>query len=189
MPVFLGACPLTLSFSVWPRIRPPSYSICLSLVMRLLPPHSRFPPKKTPLGDETRPPPKPPRLYLPQEPTPEEMPVSGGWWPWGCQGGGGRAGGRDEGAPLCPEPLCPHSVPNAPTWSSGLGSGRLCQPQPPGTLWARFLSETLPRRCSCVRCRTPQRLLGTVTGSLAGSCPLSSGRRAPAVCQTGQLLP
>ncbi|XP_029776009.1 serine/threonine-protein kinase N3 isoform X6 [Suricata suricatta] len=35
---------------------------------------SNFPPKKTPLGEESRPPPKPPRLYLPREPTPEEIP-------------------------------------------------------------------------------------------------------------------
>lgn len=65
----------------------------------------------------------------------------------GSLGGAGVAvagleGGR-KGALLCPEPLCPHSVPNAPTWSSGLDSGRLYQPQPPGTLQAHFLSETL----------------------------------------------
>ncbi|XP_046500179.1 serine/threonine-protein kinase N3 isoform X1 [Equus quagga] len=35
---------------------------------------SNFLPKKTPLGEEMRPPPKPPRLYLPWEPTPEETP-------------------------------------------------------------------------------------------------------------------
>ncbi|KAK2498816.1 hypothetical protein MC885_011323 [Smutsia gigantea] len=35
---------------------------------------SNCPPKKTPLGEEMRPPPKPPRLCLPQESTPEERP-------------------------------------------------------------------------------------------------------------------
>ncbi|XP_054377128.2 serine/threonine-protein kinase N3 isoform X5 [Pongo abelii] len=35
---------------------------------------SNFLPKKTPLGEEMMPPPKPPRLYLPQEPTSEETP-------------------------------------------------------------------------------------------------------------------
>uniref|UniRef100_A0A2R9CI17 protein kinase C n=1 Tax=Pan paniscus TaxID=9597 RepID=A0A2R9CI17_PANPA len=35
---------------------------------------SNFLPKKTPLGEEMTPPPKPPRLYLPQEPTSEETP-------------------------------------------------------------------------------------------------------------------
>uniref|UniRef100_A0ABI8AH10 protein kinase C n=1 Tax=Felis catus TaxID=9685 RepID=A0ABI8AH10_FELCA len=40
----------------------------------LLSPHSDFPPKKSPLEEEVRPPPKPPRLYLPREPTPEEIP-------------------------------------------------------------------------------------------------------------------
>lgn len=49
---------------------------------------------------------------------------------------GGREVGREvgsQGALLCPEPFCPHSVPNAPTWSSGLDLGHLYQPQPPGT--------------------------------------------------------
>lgn len=73
------ACPdcLFLGMAVYPSA--PSYSIGLCLIMHLLPPHSNFPPKKTTLGDEMRPPPKPPRLYLLQEPTPEEMPVSGSW--------------------------------------------------------------------------------------------------------------
>ncbi|XP_006892548.1 PREDICTED: serine/threonine-protein kinase N3 [Elephantulus edwardii] len=37
---------------------------------------SNFPPRKAPLGEETKPPPKPPRIYLPQEPTPEEIPCT-----------------------------------------------------------------------------------------------------------------
>ncbi|XP_060156328.1 serine/threonine-protein kinase N3 isoform X3 [Globicephala melas] len=53
---------------------PPPHSIRLCPVVCLLPPHSNFPPKKTPLREEIQSPPKPPRLYLPQEPTPEEMP-------------------------------------------------------------------------------------------------------------------
>ncbi|XP_006918089.1 serine/threonine-protein kinase N3 isoform X2 [Pteropus alecto] len=90
---FLRASQMNLSMAAWGR-----------LVMNLLPPcsspstisppkgcpqtpatprgatnpasPSNFPPKKTTLGDEMRPPPKPPRLYLLQEPTPEEMPRS-----------------------------------------------------------------------------------------------------------------
>ncbi|KAF5928208.1 hypothetical protein HPG69_016581 [Diceros bicornis minor] len=88
---FLRASQMNLSMAAWGR-----------LVMSLLPPcsspstisppkvcpqtpatprgtatpasPSNFPPKKTPLGEEMRPPPKPPRLYLPPEPTPEERP-------------------------------------------------------------------------------------------------------------------
>ncbi|XP_054440253.1 serine/threonine-protein kinase N3 isoform X2 [Pteronotus mesoamericanus] len=88
---FLRASQMNLSMAAWGR-----------LVMNLLPPCSSpstvsppkgcprtpatprgaaapaspsdVPPKKTPLGDETRPPPKPPRLYLPREPTLEETP-------------------------------------------------------------------------------------------------------------------
>ncbi|XP_073761746.1 serine/threonine-protein kinase N3 isoform X2 [Callorhinus ursinus] len=88
---FLRASQMNLSMTAWGR-----------LVMSLLPPcsspntisppkvcpqspatprgatdsasPSNFPPKKSPLGEETRPPPKPPRLYLPREPTPEEIP-------------------------------------------------------------------------------------------------------------------
>ncbi|XP_022357236.1 serine/threonine-protein kinase N3 isoform X2 [Enhydra lutris kenyoni] len=86
---FLRASQMNLSMAAWGR-----------LVMSLLPPcsspstisppkscpetpstpradpasPSHFPPKKSPLGEETRPPPKPPRLYLPREPTPEEIP-------------------------------------------------------------------------------------------------------------------
>ncbi|XP_057576917.1 serine/threonine-protein kinase N3 isoform X3 [Hippopotamus amphibius kiboko] len=88
---FLRASQMNLSMAAWGR-----------LVMSLLPPcsspstlsppkgcsqtpatprgaadpasPSNFPPKKTPLREEIQPPPKPPRLYLPQEPTPEEMP-------------------------------------------------------------------------------------------------------------------
>ncbi|XP_045627133.1 serine/threonine-protein kinase N3 isoform X2 [Ursus americanus] len=88
---FLRASQMNLSMAAWGR-----------LVMSLLPPcsspstisppkvcpqtpapprgaaepasPSNFPPKKSPLGEETRPPPKPPRLYLPREPTPEEIP-------------------------------------------------------------------------------------------------------------------
>ncbi|XP_019493224.1 PREDICTED: serine/threonine-protein kinase N3 isoform X2 [Hipposideros armiger] len=90
---FLRASQMNLSMAAWGR-----------LVMNLLPPcsspstisppkacpqtpatprgaadlasPSNFPPKKTPLGEETRPPPKPPRLYLPREPTPEETPCT-----------------------------------------------------------------------------------------------------------------
>ncbi|VCW77456.1 unnamed protein product [Gulo gulo] len=86
---FLRASQMNLSMAAWGR-----------LVMSLLPPcsspstisppkacpetpstpradpasPSHFPPRKSPLGEETRPPPKPPRLYLPREPTPEEIP-------------------------------------------------------------------------------------------------------------------
>uniref|UniRef100_A0A480USB6 Serine/threonine-protein kinase N3 n=1 Tax=Sus scrofa TaxID=9823 RepID=A0A480USB6_PIG len=88
---FLRASQMNLSMAAWGR-----------LVMNLLPPcsspstisppkgcsqtpttprgaadpasPSNFPPKKSPLREEIQPPPKPPRLYLPQEPTPEEMP-------------------------------------------------------------------------------------------------------------------
>lgn len=67
-------------------------------------------------------------------------------------GGSGGAGlgvaeleGERKDALLCPEPLCPHSAPNAPTWSPGLDSGRLHQPQLPGTL-VTFLSETSSAR-------------------------------------------
>ncbi|XP_004593753.2 serine/threonine-protein kinase N3 isoform X1 [Ochotona princeps] len=88
---FLRASQMNLSMAAWGR-----------LVMSLLPPcsspstisppkacpqtptaprgapeptsPSNFLPKKSPLGQEIRPPPKPPRLYLPQEPTPEETP-------------------------------------------------------------------------------------------------------------------
>ncbi|XP_030714308.2 serine/threonine-protein kinase N3 isoform X4 [Globicephala melas] len=88
---FLRASQMNLSMAAWGR-----------LVMSLLPPcsspstisppkgcsqtpatprgaadpasPSNFPPKKTPLREEIQSPPKPPRLYLPQEPTPEEMP-------------------------------------------------------------------------------------------------------------------
>ncbi|KAI4587634.1 hypothetical protein R6Z07M_003759 [Ovis aries] len=88
---FLRASQMNLSMAAWGR-----------LVMSLLPPcsspstisppktcsqtpatpqratdpdsPSNFPPKKTPLREEIQPPPKPPRLYLAQEPTPEEMP-------------------------------------------------------------------------------------------------------------------
>ncbi|XP_055255379.1 serine/threonine-protein kinase N3 isoform X2 [Moschus berezovskii] len=88
---FLRASQMDLSMAAWGR-----------LVMRLLPPcsspstisppktcsqtpatpqratdpdsPSNFPPKKTSLREEIQPPPKPPRLYLAQEPTPEEMP-------------------------------------------------------------------------------------------------------------------
>ncbi|XP_032163682.1 serine/threonine-protein kinase N3 isoform X3 [Mustela erminea] len=86
---FLRASQMNLSMAAWGR-----------LVMSLLPPcsspstisppkvcpetpstpradpasPSHFPPKKSPLGEETRPPPKPPRLYLPREPTPKEIP-------------------------------------------------------------------------------------------------------------------
>ncbi|XP_059781753.1 serine/threonine-protein kinase N3 isoform X3 [Balaenoptera ricei] len=88
---FLRASQMNLSMAAWGR-----------LVMSLLPPcsspstisppkgcsqtpatprgaaapasPSNFPPKKTPLREEIQCPPKPPRLYLPQEPTPEEMP-------------------------------------------------------------------------------------------------------------------
>ncbi|XP_033282934.2 serine/threonine-protein kinase N3 isoform X4 [Orcinus orca] len=52
----------------------PPHSIRLCPVVCLLPPHSNFLPKKTPLREKIQSPPKPPRLYLPQEPTPEEMP-------------------------------------------------------------------------------------------------------------------
>ncbi|KAM9641973.1 serine/threonine-protein kinase N3 isoform 1-T1 [Trichechus inunguis] len=37
---------------------------------------SNFPPRKAPLGEETKPPPKPPHLYLSREPTPEETPLT-----------------------------------------------------------------------------------------------------------------
>ncbi|XP_007942447.1 serine/threonine-protein kinase N3 [Orycteropus afer afer] len=37
---------------------------------------SNFPPRKSPSGEETKPPPKPPRIYLPREPTPEETPCT-----------------------------------------------------------------------------------------------------------------
>ncbi|XP_017354654.1 serine/threonine-protein kinase N3 isoform X2 [Cebus imitator] len=88
---FLRASQMNLSMAAWGR-----------LVMNLLPPcsspstisppkgcprtpatpreasdpptPSNFLPKKTPLGEEMMPPPKPPRLYLPQEPTSEETP-------------------------------------------------------------------------------------------------------------------
>ncbi|KAL2782126.1 serine/threonine-protein kinase N3 isoform 2, partial [Daubentonia madagascariensis] len=88
---FLRASQMNLSMAAWGR-----------LVMSLLPPcsspntisppkacpqtpttprgasnpasPSNFPHKKTPLAEEMKPPPKPPRLYLPQEPTPEETP-------------------------------------------------------------------------------------------------------------------
>ncbi|XP_070286625.1 serine/threonine-protein kinase N3 isoform X2 [Myotis yumanensis] len=88
---FLRASQMNLSMAAWGR-----------LVMNLLPPcsspstisppkgcprtpatprgatspasPSSFPPKKTPLGEEMRPPPKPPRLYLPREPALEETP-------------------------------------------------------------------------------------------------------------------
>ncbi|XP_017703799.1 PREDICTED: serine/threonine-protein kinase N3 isoform X6 [Rhinopithecus bieti] len=88
---FLRASQMNLSMAAWGR-----------LVMNLLPPcsspstisphkgcprtpttsreasdpatPSNFLPKKTPLGEEMTPPPKPPRLYLPQEPTFEEIP-------------------------------------------------------------------------------------------------------------------
>ncbi|XP_045419222.1 serine/threonine-protein kinase N3 isoform X1 [Lemur catta] len=88
---FLRASQMNLSMAAWGR-----------LVMSLLPPcsspstisppkgcpqtpttprggsdpasPSNFLPKKTPLAEEMKPPPKPPRLYLPQEPTPEEPP-------------------------------------------------------------------------------------------------------------------
>ncbi|XP_011894322.1 PREDICTED: serine/threonine-protein kinase N3 isoform X2 [Cercocebus atys] len=88
---FLRASQMNLSMAAWGR-----------LVMNLLPPcsspstisppkgcprtpttsreasdpatPSNFLPKKTPLGEEMTPPPKPPRLYLPQEPTFEETP-------------------------------------------------------------------------------------------------------------------
>ncbi|XP_036116469.1 serine/threonine-protein kinase N3 [Molossus molossus] len=88
---FLRASQMNLSMAAWGR-----------LVMNLLPPcsspstisppkgcpqaptvprgaanpasPSNFPPKKTPLGEEMRPPPKPLRLYLPREPTQEETP-------------------------------------------------------------------------------------------------------------------
>ncbi|XP_066223047.1 serine/threonine-protein kinase N3 isoform X1 [Saccopteryx leptura] len=88
---FLRASQMNLSMAAWGR-----------LVMNLLPPcsspstvsppkgcpqtlapswgaaspatPSNFPPKKTSLGEEMRPPPKPPRLYLPREPTLEETP-------------------------------------------------------------------------------------------------------------------
>lgn len=78
-----------------PRGSPSDLSVCLAWLcvhprppcpllfqlsvpgMCLLLPHSNFPPKKTPLREEIQPLPKPPRLYLAQEPTPEEMPVRG----------------------------------------------------------------------------------------------------------------
>ncbi|KAL0606451.1 Serine/threonine-protein kinase N3 [Plecturocebus cupreus] len=88
---FLRASQMNLSMAAWGR-----------LVMNLLPPcsspstvsppkgcprtpatpreasdtptPSNFLPMKTPLGEEMMPPPKPPRLYLPQEPTSEETP-------------------------------------------------------------------------------------------------------------------
>ncbi|XP_012627604.2 serine/threonine-protein kinase N3 isoform X2 [Microcebus murinus] len=88
---FLRASQMNLSMAAWGR-----------LVMSLLPPcsspstisppkgcpqtpttprgasdpasPSNFLPKKTPLAEEMKAPPKPPRLYLPQEPTPEETP-------------------------------------------------------------------------------------------------------------------
>nr|XP_002743404.3 serine/threonine-protein kinase N3 isoform X6 [Callithrix jacchus] len=88
---FLRASQMNLSMAAWGR-----------LVMNLLPPcsspstisppkgcprtpatpreasdpptPSNFLPRKTPLGEEMMPPPKPPRLYLPQEPTSEETP-------------------------------------------------------------------------------------------------------------------
>ncbi|XP_037351355.1 serine/threonine-protein kinase N3 isoform X1 [Talpa occidentalis] len=88
---FLRASQMNLSMAAWGR-----------LVMSLLPPcsspstisppkgcpqtpatrrgatdsasPSNLQPKKTPLGEGARPPPKPPRLYLPPEPTPEEIP-------------------------------------------------------------------------------------------------------------------
>uniref|UniRef100_A0A8C3YIB4 Serine/threonine-protein kinase N3 n=1 Tax=Catagonus wagneri TaxID=51154 RepID=A0A8C3YIB4_9CETA len=87
---FLRASQMNLSMAAWGR-----------LVMNLLPPcsspstvsppkgcsqtpatprgaadaasPSNFPPKRSPLREEVQPPPKPPRLYLSQEPTPEEM--------------------------------------------------------------------------------------------------------------------
>ncbi|XP_069913768.1 serine/threonine-protein kinase N3 isoform X8 [Oryctolagus cuniculus] len=90
---FLRASQMNLSMAAWGR-----------LVMSLLPPCSSpstisppkggpqapttprgpsepvspsdFLPKKIPLGEEMRPPPKPPRLYLPQERTPEETPCT-----------------------------------------------------------------------------------------------------------------
>ncbi|XP_040338487.1 serine/threonine-protein kinase N3 isoform X4 [Herpailurus yagouaroundi] len=52
----------------------PSSSVCLCPARCLLSPHTDFSPKKSPLEEEVRPPPKPPRLYLPPEPTPEEIP-------------------------------------------------------------------------------------------------------------------
>ncbi|XP_006834902.1 PREDICTED: serine/threonine-protein kinase N3 [Chrysochloris asiatica] len=90
---FLRASQMNLSMVAWAR-----------LVMNLLPPcnspstispprgcpqapttprgtadpasPSNFPPRKAPLGEETKPPPKPPRIYLPREPTPEETPCT-----------------------------------------------------------------------------------------------------------------
>nr|XP_023439850.2 serine/threonine-protein kinase N3 isoform X1 [Dasypus novemcinctus] len=88
---FLRASQMNLSMAAWGR-----------LVMSLLPPcsspstispprgcpqtpatprgstsptsPSNVPPRKVPVGEEMKPPPKPPRLYLPQQPTPEEIP-------------------------------------------------------------------------------------------------------------------
>ncbi|XP_060056286.1 serine/threonine-protein kinase N3 isoform X2 [Erinaceus europaeus] len=88
---FMRASQMNLSMAAWGR-----------LVMNLLPPCSSpsttsppkrcpqtpatrraapeptspspFPTKKSPLGEGEKPPPKPPRLYLPREPTPEETP-------------------------------------------------------------------------------------------------------------------
>uniref|UniRef100_A0A4X1TMY3 Serine/threonine-protein kinase N3 n=1 Tax=Sus scrofa TaxID=9823 RepID=A0A4X1TMY3_PIG len=81
---FLRASQMNLSMAAWGR-----------LVMNLLPPCSSPSTISPPKGGRgtlrpiclSNPPPKPPRLYLPQEPTPEEMPVRGGGpapWSWGA---------------------------------------------------------------------------------------------------------
>lgn len=88
---FLRASQMNLSMAAWGRLvmnllppcsSPSTISPPKGCPQTLATPHratdpaspSNLPPKKTPLEGEMRPPPKPPRLYLPRQPTPEEMP-------------------------------------------------------------------------------------------------------------------
>uniref|UniRef100_A0A8C0LA32 Serine/threonine-protein kinase N3 n=1 Tax=Canis lupus dingo TaxID=286419 RepID=A0A8C0LA32_CANLU len=86
---FLRASQMNLSMAAWGRLvmslLPPCSSPSTISPPKACPqtpatprgaaePASNVPPKKSPLGEEMRPPPKPPRLYLPREPTSEEIP-------------------------------------------------------------------------------------------------------------------
>lgn len=133
-----------------------------------------------------RPPPKPPRLYLPREPALEETPVRGA----GSPGGAGLGveelqGGRKE-ALLCPEPLCP---PSQRTKRPHMEPRTRLGSSPPASATRypvrfTFLFETLSTHSSpCESTQSSPR--GSWAHSLARSGSHSEPTLlSPAVCQT-----
>ncbi|XP_037654594.1 serine/threonine-protein kinase N3 isoform X1 [Choloepus didactylus] len=85
---FLRASQMNLSMAAWGRLvmnlLPPCSSPSTISPSRGCPQTPAMPrgstdpasPRKAPVGEEMKPPPKPPRLYLPQEPIPEETPCT-----------------------------------------------------------------------------------------------------------------